>query len=115
MKKLLAAGAVAGLVLLGGGVMPASAAPPANQICPGLDSGKIDVTGNVTSITLTAPEGMLITSVCVKSGSANQGLGAVITTYDPGVTSVTITGLQGKGISHYSVSYDDVIYPPPYS
>lgn len=106
MKKLLAAGAVAGLILLGGGVVPASAAPAANQICPAGDSGKIDVTGNVSSIVLTADPGMLITSVCVKSGSANQGLGAVITTFDPGLTSVTIAGLQGKYISHYSYTQE---------
>ncbi|MGX9899355.1 hypothetical protein ACW0JT_04725 [Arthrobacter sp. SA17] len=83
MRKLLASGAVAGLILLGGGVLPASAAPAAGQICPDFD-GKIDVKGNVESIPLTAPDGMVITAVCVKSGSANQGSGAEITYYNPG-------------------------------
>ena len=69
------------------------------------DSGRIDVTGDVTSITLTAPAGMVITATCVKAGSANQGLGAEITYYDPGVTSVTLTHTSGKGLSHYSVMY----------
>lgn len=104
MKRLFAAAAVAGLVLLGGGI-PATAATPAGQICPAWDSGKIDVTGDVSSIELVAPEGMLITGVCVKAGSANQGLGAEITYYDPGVESVTIWHSSGKDISHYSVMY----------
>ena len=104
MKRILAAAAVAGMVFLGG-AMPASAAPPAGQLCPEWDSGRIDVTGDVTSITLTAPAGMVITATCVKAGSANQGLGAEITYYDPGVTSVTLTHTSGKGLSHYSVMY----------
>lgn len=113
MRKLLASGAVAGLILLGGGVLPASAAPAAGQICPDFDSGKIDVKGNVKSIPLTAPDGMVITAVCVKSGSANQGLGAEITYYNPGVESVTLWGLDGKDISHYSVQYGDGGYGYP--
>ena len=104
MKRILAAAAVAGMVFLGG-AMPASAAPAAGQLCPTWDSGRIDVTGNVTSITLTAPAGLVITATCVKAGSANQGLGAEITHYDPGVTSVTIWHTSGKELSHYSVMY----------
>lgn len=111
MRKLLAAGAVAGLVLLGGGAMPATAAPPANQVCPGFDSGKIDVTGDVQEITLTAPEGQLITAVCLKGGSANQGLGIEIITFDPGQTEVTVSLTSGLDISHYSVQFDNVSYP----
>lgn len=107
MKKLLASGAVAGLILLGGGVAPASAA---TQLCPGLDTGRINVVGQQTTITLVAPEGQLITAVCIKGGTVAETF-----TYSPGVTSVTLSLQSGKGISHYSVSYDDVIYPPPYS
>ncbi|TAP39502.1 hypothetical protein [Arthrobacter sp. S39] len=106
MKKVLAAGAVALMALLGGS-LPATAAPPVGQICPDGDSGKIDVSGDVTSIVLDAPDGMVITAVCVKAGSANQGLGAEITYYSPGVDSVTLTHTSGKGISHYSVWYGD--------
>ncbi len=104
MKRILAAAAVAGMVFLGG-AMPASAAPPAGQLCPEWDSGRIEVSGSVTSITLVAPAGMVITATCVKAGSANQGLGAEITYYDPGVTSVTIWHSSGKDLSHYSVMY----------
>ena len=109
MKKVLAAGAIAFMALFGG-AMPAQAVPVAGQICPAGDSGKIDVTGDVTSITLNAPAGMVITAVCVKAGSANQGLGAEITYYPGGVTSVTITHSSGKAISHYSVWYAKASY-----
>jgi hypothetical protein len=103
MKKLLAAGAVAGLILLGGGVAPASAA---TELCPVLDTGRIDVVGEQTTITLEAPPGSLITAVCIKGGTVTETF-----TYSPGETSVTLSLLSGKGISHYSVSYDDVVYP----
>ena len=105
MKKLLAAGAVAGLVLLGAGLAPANAAPPVGQICPAWDSGKIDVADGIKSIEITAPAGVEITAVCVKAGSANQGLGAQITYYNPSQLSVTISHYSGKDISHYSVMY----------
>ena len=105
MKKLLAAGAVAGSALLGSGMAPASAAPPAGQICPAFDSGKIDVAGEVKSLTLEAPRGMEIAAVCVKAGSAKQGLGAEIYYYDYSQVSVTISHYSGKDISHYSVKY----------
>ena len=45
--------------------------------------------------------------MCVKAGSAQQGNGAQITPYVPGVTSVTISHTSGKAISHYSVLYGD--------
>lgn len=105
MKKMLAVGAVAGLVLLGGGLAPANAAPPEGQICPEWDSGKIDVPDGVMSIELTAPAGVEITAVCVKAGSANQGLGAQITYYSPAQLTVTVSHYSGKDISHYSVMY----------
>jgi hypothetical protein len=101
MKKLLAAGAVAGLVLLGG-ALPASAVPAEGQICPGFDSGKIDVTEDVTSIRIDAPEGQLITAVCVKAGPT-----AEITTFDPGRTFVILEHSTLKDISHYSVQFDE--------
>lgn len=105
MKRLLAAGAVAGLVLLGGGLAPANAAPPEGQICPAWDSGKIDVADGIKSIEITAPAGVEITAVCVKAGSANQGLGTQITYYSPSQLTVTISHYSGKDISHYSVMY----------
>lgn len=99
MKKLLAAGAVAALVMLGGGAAPATAA---GHVCPAGDSGKIDVSGNDSSITLTAPEGQVITQVCVKSGTAVEYF-----TFDPGEETVTVETGSGKGVSHYSVWYGE--------
>lgn len=99
MKNLLAAGAVAALVLLGGAA-PVQAAP---NLCPAGESGKIDVTNEDASITLTAPEGQLITQVCVKSGRTVEYF-----SFNPGQTTVTVTTTSGKDISHYSVWYDDV-------
>jgi hypothetical protein len=102
MKKLLAAGAVAGLLLLGGGAMPATAVPLENRTCPALDSGKIDVTGSETSITFDAPAGTVITGYCVKAGPV-----AEFVEVDPPQTSVTIE-LNGKEISHFSVQFGTV-------
>lgn len=105
MKKLLAAGAVAGFALLGGGMAPASAAPPANQLCPAWDSGRIDVADGIKSMEITAPDGLEIVAVCVKAGSANQYLGAQIEELYYSQVTVPISHYSGKDISHYSVKY----------
>jgi hypothetical protein len=105
MKKLLAAGAVAGFVLLGSGMAPATADSLEGQICPAWDSGKIDVADGVSSLTLEAPDGLEIAAVCIKAGSAKQGLGAETFYYDYSLVSVTISPYSGKDISHYSVKY----------
>ena len=107
MKKLLAAGAVAGFVLLGSGMAPASAAPPAGQICPEWDSGKIDVADGIKSLEVTAPDGLEIIAVCVKAGSAKQGLGAQIDYLYSSQLTVTISHYSGKDISHYSFLYGE--------
>lgn len=109
MKKLLAAGAVAGLVLLGGGAMPASAVPAPNQICPAGDSGKIDaVVGEDDTITLTAPEGFLISSVCLKAGPTFE----IIFPEGGPAAVVTVSTTSGKDISHYSFTLvPEVVYP----
>lgn len=96
MKKLLAAGAVAALVMLGGGAAPATAV---SDICPAGDSGKIDVSGDQESVTVYAPEGQVITAYCVKAGQWVE-----IVVVDP-VTELTITPANGKDVSHYSVWY----------
>jgi len=85
-------------------------------VCPGLDSGKIDVSGEQTSITVTAPAGYLIDEYCVKAGSVQGGTGGpVIVAVNPPQKSVTITYPSGKAISHYSVSYVPISTPttPP--
>ncbi|MEO5499129.1 MAG: hypothetical protein ABIR46_01355 [Candidatus Saccharimonadales bacterium] len=84
-----------------------------DQVCQGLDSGKIDTTGDPESVTVTAPEGKLIDGYCVKAGSVNNDNGPVYVTVDPPAKTVTITYPGGKDISHYSVSYVDAPPPPP--
>ena len=81
------------------------------QVCTGLDSGKIDTTGDPQTVTVTAPEGMLIDGYCVKAGSVNQGDGPVYVTVDPPVKTLTFGYPDGKAVSHYSLSYTTA--PPP--
>jgi hypothetical protein len=105
--------ATTALAVLGvGGVVAAQEDPPEDKVCAGDQiSG-----GNQTSITITAPEGQLIASVCIKAGSAEQGDGPETITYSPPVKSVTITHSTGKEISHYVVTYVPVTtttQPPP--
>jgi hypothetical protein len=76
------------------------------QVCPAGDSGKIDVSGG-SSLTVTAPDGKLISGYCVKAGSANQGLGPEFVAVEPPLKTVTITHSSGKDISHYSLTYVD--------
>ena len=114
MKKVIAALTVlATCAVVGATVGVAFAAPPAGQICPEGDSGKIDVSGDQTSVTVTAPAGKLISGYCVKAGSAKQGLGAEFVVVDPPAASVTITHSSGKGVSHYSLTFVTATPPPP--
>jgi hypothetical protein len=107
----------AALLLAAGAVVfsaaPAYAVPPAGQICPDLDSGKIDVTGDVSEITITADEGFVITEVCVKAGSVQSGGGVTIITVDPPSQTFTFSAPSGKDISHYSFSVEPVSTPTP--
>ncbi|MFI6427463.1 hypothetical protein [Promicromonospora sp. NPDC050880] len=112
MRKITVLGAsallVAGLV---GAPAAAFAAPIAGapvaitggeQTCP--KEGKVDITeGEPTSITVSAPEGYLISGYCVKAGSAKQGLGPEYIEVDPPASEVTITHSSGKAISHYTL------------
>lgn len=68
--------------------------------------------GDFDSITVTAPEGKLITGYCVKAGSVRQGLGPEYVTLDEPAESVTITHSSGKDISHYIVFYVNIEVPP---
>jgi cell division septation protein DedD len=120
MKKLMMLGAM--IAVFGLGTAAALAGTPdtassqaseANdQVCPEGDSGKIDVSGNNASLTLTASEGKLIVGYCVKAGSANQGLGPEFYTVDPPAKTVTISHSSGKDISHYSLTFVDDEAPP---
>ena len=75
------------------------------QVCPDNDTGHISA--STPSVTVSAPDGKLISGYCVKAGSANQGLGPEFVTGDPPQKTVTITHSSGKDISHYSLSYVD--------
>ena len=116
----------AALLLAGGvalfGVAPAYAAEtpiptqtptPTEQVCDELDSGKIDVDGEVTSLEISADEGFVITRYCVKAGSANQEDGPEYVDVVPPAETVTITHSSGKAISHYSFEQEPVPTPTP--
>jgi hypothetical protein len=104
---VLTVGLVAALATFGAaGIVGAQ-----DQVCPDLDTGKIDPAGDPTSLVITAPPGQVIVQVCVKAGSENQGLGPEFTDFNPGVTQTTISHTSGKEISHYSVKFADA--PPP--
>ena len=62
--------------------------------------------GDKKSVTVTAPEGKVITGYCVKGGSIKKGDGPK---YTHGLTSesVEISHPSGKDISHYAVFYTD--------
>jgi hypothetical protein len=81
-------------------------------VCPGLDSGKIDTSGDPASVTVTAPEGFLISGYCVKAGSDQSGAGVEFVTVDPPQATVTISHSSGKAVSHYSYSLVEVATPP---
>ena len=81
-----------------------------DQVCTGLDSGKIDTPSGPSQVTVTAPDGMLIDGYCVKAGSINNGNGPVYVDVAPPQKTVTFSYPGGKDISHYSVSYTDA--PP---
>ena len=113
MKKLMAIAAMIAAFGLGGAAaFAASTDKPANpgggndgQVCPNNDTGHISA--STPSVTVSAPDGKLISGYCVKAGSANQGLGPEFVTVDPPQKTVTITHSSGKDISHYSLSYVD--------
>lgn len=62
------------------------------------------IQGGSTSVTVTAPEGKVITGYCVKAGSIHQGNGPEYVSVN-NLTQVTITHSSGKTISHYVVFY----------
>ena len=116
MKRLFALGAAAllALGLYATASVVASAAPidPTEAaVCP--EGGKVEVLGEQTSVTVTAPEGMLITGYCVKADLAKQWDGPVFVTLEEPATTVTITHVSGKAISHYSVFYEPTSTPTP--
>lgn len=71
------------------------------EVCEPRDQ-KIDTTGDPQSITVTAPEGKLITGYCIKAGTE-----VIYITLDAPVSELTITSPNGKAISHYIIFYED--------
>ena len=100
VKLLVGAAATAMALSFVPAAMPSAGATSHITICPANDSGKIDVVGEHKTVTVTAPEGYLISGYCVKAGT--------LTTFvevDPPQETVVISSPNGKGVSHYSVIY----------
>lgn len=84
------------------------------DVCPDMDEPKTDTDDDPETVTLTAPEGKLISAYCVKSGAARKGEGPKIVTLDepqPEVTIAYAVGNKCKGISHYAVAYVEADAP----
>ena len=94
-------------VVLGAAVFAftGAGAAQASDVCGPLDSGKIDTTGDPSTVTVTAPDGFLIDQYCVKAGSSNNGAGPVYVDVDPHQKTITFGHPSGKDVSHYSVGY----------
>lgn len=106
-RALRAAAVMVGALALalGAGAMPAQATQP-EFICEPLDSGKQNTTGDPATVTWTAPGDQLIDGYCVKAGTT-----MVFVPIDPPVKTVTIDHPTKNSVSHFSVSYVDVVPP----
>ncbi|RPF20043.1 hypothetical protein [Myceligenerans xiligouense] len=117
-KRLSALGVA---VLLAGGltVVPATIASAAvgglgatlatgqnGQVCP--EEGKVETPDGPLEVTVTAPEGELISGYCVKAG---EGIEEV--TLDDPVAKYTIVPTSGKEISHYTLFFVPAPSPTP--
>ena len=101
VKRALIIGVLIVIVL----ALATGAANATPDVCGPLDSGKIDVTGDVAAVIVFAPDGYLINEYCVKAGSEASGGGAEYVTVDPPQKSVEIRHSTGKDVSHYSVGW----------
>jgi hypothetical protein len=81
------------------------------QVCVGLDSGKTDTSGDPQTVTVEAPEGMVITDYCVKAGSSKHGDGPVYVELEETTDVLVIRHPSGKAVSHYSLSYAPATVP----
>ena len=74
-----------------------------DQVCQGLDSGKIDLPDGFKTYDICASaDGLCITGYCVKAGSKKQELGPEFVDLAPTDRCVTISHSSGKDISHFS-------------
>ena len=81
------------LAVLGAQASPAAAT---SELCEG---DVVEVQGEIKTIPYTAPDGYLVSSWCVKSGTE-----AEVHEVNPPAKTITIAHTSGKGISHYSVT-----------
>ncbi len=116
MRKLLSVSTsvLLGLALTVGGATTAFAAPPsgppgppADIVCPPLDSGKIDTTGDPATVEVTAPEGKLIDHYCVKAGPGYE-----LIDVNPALKTVIVDHPTKDSVSHYSLRYIDAPAEP---
>jgi hypothetical protein len=108
IKLLVGSAATAMALSFVPAAIPSAGAASTITICPAYGDGtgasggstKIDIVGEHKVVTVTAPEGYLISGYCVKAGTLTT-----FVTVDPPQESVQITSPNGKGVSHYSVIY----------
>ena len=101
MKKF--APLVVAIVALAVMVTPTAFAAGKAENCAVLDSGRITPPAGTASVTVTAPDGFLISDYCVKSGNVKSGGGAV-NVNNADAETVTFVYPGGKKIGHYSYS-----------
>ncbi|GAB3164662.1 hypothetical protein GCM10027059_21130 [Myceligenerans halotolerans] len=117
-NRLSVLGAAA-LLAVGLGVVPTAAASATvmergatiatgqnDQVCP--EEGKVETPEGPSEVTVTAPEGQLISGYCVKAGPTPETV-----TLDEPVEEVTIVPESGKDISHYTVFFVPAPTPEP--
>ena len=110
-KVLAGVALAAALIIAPFGIGAATAAPPTGNVCAEYSTGHVTPPTPVKQVTYTAPEGQIILAVCVKAGSAKQGLGPEAVTVPDGATTITFSHSSGKDIGHYSVLLGDAPDP----
>lgn len=109
MRRIVLA-TIAPLVLL---ATSAAAAPAESdgRVCPPFDTGRVNTSGEPATVTVTAPEGYALGTICIKAGSAQQGNGPELYTAGPGATTLTLGHSSGKAVSHWSASFVPLTAP----
>lgn len=93
----------------------ADAQSSSEQVCSG--GLHTELQGDVYEITVTAPEGKLISEYCVKAGSIQNGCGPMYTIFTYPVKTVTIEYdhylpvCDAKAMSHYTITYTTEVPP----
>jgi hypothetical protein len=91
------------LVAVGTATVSAPVVEANTLVCAEGDSGKIDTTNEPKTVTVTAPDGKLISGYCVKAGT--EALSFVV---EPPVKTLVIDHPNKDSVSHYSLTYVDV-------